>query len=116
FGTEPLPVNERKRAISLAELALEHQQGSDFLHWVRGTLALYLECDQEFALRQANRALDLNRHFAPALRLTGESLSYAGQIAQGISFLEELLVAAQRAPATNTLFSLLSLSYYLTDA
>jgi DNA-binding winged helix-turn-helix (wHTH) protein/tetratricopeptide (TPR) repeat protein len=115
FGTEPLPVNERKRAISLAELALEHQQGSDFLHWVRGTLALYLECDQEFALRQANRALDLNRHFAPALRLTGESLSYAGQIAQGISILEELLVADQRAPANAIVLWVLALAYFATD-
>jgi hypothetical protein len=78
FGIEPLPADQRKRAIDLAELALEHQQASDFLHWVRGTLALYLDYDHEFALRQANRALELNQHFAPALRLKGETLSYAG--------------------------------------
>ena len=115
FGTEPLSVDQCKRAISLAELALEHQQASDFLHWVRGTLALYLDRDHEFALRQANRALDLNRHFAPALRLTGESLSYAGQLTRGISILEELLVADQHAPANAIVLWVLALAYFATD-
>jgi tetratricopeptide (TPR) repeat protein len=115
FGTEPLLVDQRKRAISLAELALEYQQGSEFLHWVRGTLALYLDCDHEFALRQANRALELDRHFAPALRLKGETLSYAGQVAPGISILEELLVADQHAPANAIVLWALALAYFATD-
>lgn len=112
FRTEPLPVDQRKRAIDLAELALERQQESDFLHWIRGTLALYLDCDHEFALRQANRALELNQHFAPALRLTGESLSYGGQIARGISILEELFAADQHAPANAIVLWVLALAYF----
>jgi DNA-binding winged helix-turn-helix (wHTH) protein/tetratricopeptide (TPR) repeat protein len=115
FGTEPLPVDQRKRAISLVELALEHQQASDFLHWIRGTLALYLDCDHEFALRQANRALELDRHFAPALRLTGESLSFAGQVTRGISVLEELLAADQHAPANAVVLWVLALAYFAAD-
>jgi adenylate cyclase len=115
FGTEPLPVDQRKRAIDLAELALEHQQASDFLHRIRGTLALYLDCDHEFALRQANRALELDRHFAPALRLTGETLSFAGQITRGISVLEELLAADQHAPANAIVLWALALAYFAAD-
>ena len=115
FGTERLPVDQRKRAIDPAELALQHQQASDFLHWIRGTLALYLDCDHEFALRQANRALELNRHFAPALRLTGESLSYAGQVVRGILILQELLGADQQAPANAIVLWGLALAYFAAD-
>ena len=115
FGTEPLSIDQRKRAIDMAELALEHQQGSDFLHWVRGTLALYLDCDHEFALRQANRALELDRHYAPALRLTGESLSFAGQLARGISILEELLIADRHAPANAIVLWVLALAHFAAD-
>jgi DNA-binding winged helix-turn-helix (wHTH) protein/tetratricopeptide (TPR) repeat protein len=115
FRTEPLPVDQCKRAVDLAELALEHQQGSDFLHWIRGTLALYLDCDHEFALRQAHRALEIDRHFAPALRLTGETLSFAGQVTRGISVLEELLAADQHAPANAIVLWVLALAYFAAD-
>jgi DNA-binding winged helix-turn-helix (wHTH) protein/tetratricopeptide (TPR) repeat protein len=115
FDTEPLPADQRRRAISLADLALEHKQGSDFLHWVRGTLALYLDCDHELALRQASRALELDRHYAPALRLTGESFSYAGQVARGIPILEELLAADEQAPANAIVLWVLALAYFTVD-
>jgi DNA-binding winged helix-turn-helix (wHTH) protein len=115
FRTEPLPVDQCKRAVDLAELALEHQQASDFLHWIRGTLALYLDCDHEFALRQANRALEIDRHFAPALRLTGETLSFAGQVTRGTSVLEELLAADQHAPANAIVLWVLALAYFAAD-
>lgn len=112
FGVLPLTVDERTRATRLADLALEQQQGSDFLHWVRGTLALYVGNDHDFALRQAARALEINAHYAPALRLKGETLSYAGQTEQGIPVLEELLAADRNAPASAVVCWALALAYF----
>jgi adenylate cyclase len=112
FKVVPMTPEDREDAIRMAELGLERRGESDFLHWLRGTLALYLQKDYDLANRQAERALEINPHYAPALRLRGEALCFGGDPAKGLVVLSELLDVDPQAPANAIVFWVMSLAHF----
>ena len=107
-----LTPNEAARAIDMANLALEQEERSDFGHWIRGTLSLNLEREHDTAIAHAERSLEINPHFAAALRLKGEALCFAGNTDIGVPILDDLLTADPRAPANGIVLWDLALAHF----
>lgn len=107
-----LDESQAKRAVKFAETSLLENERSFFAHWIRGTLALNLDRNNDLAMRHCERSLEINTDYAPALRLKGEILCFAGDTEQGIPILRSLLAADPRAPANAIVFWDLALAYF----
>lgn len=110
----PMSVEQCEYSKRMADWALDQNERSDFSHWVRGTLALNLDRDHDMAMAHANRACEINTHYAPALRLKGETLCFSGEPVAGIAMLEELVASDPRAPGNAIAYWDMALGHFAT--
>jgi len=97
-GIRPVLPQDGKAALAAARRAVELNQNSDFAHHTKSMVHLFYESNLEAAMRESERALELNPYYPLAMAVQGLIAIFQGDAETGIRLCTKVVEANPRLP------------------
>jgi adenylate cyclase len=105
--------NDSAMAFDLINRSIQINEESDYAHFVRGKLLLWVRREHDLAIAEAERALELNPNYTYAYALLGYAMICRGNPERGMPLIEKVLRADPRHSRNVFFFEYLAIGNFL---